>query len=515
MQGLDKLFELTVGQLLAKQAVIQPEAVAVDDYGKIFTYPDFDQRVNRVAQLLRRRGVARGDRIAVLAHNCHEFLEIQFACAKTGVIAACLNTRLSPSEIRECMELVDPKLLFLADRYVDKVGETSLTDGRVIPLGSEYEELISAEDPSARLYQVRMEDPLLILFTSGTTGLPKGAVISHRSMIWRLCLYLSELAPARDECFPCWSPLFHMAGADYALGTLMYGGKVAMVDGFDVPRVISLIEEEKISYLPVISGVIERLVAQLKAQGTKPRSVRVIGAMADLLPSAQLPEVTAVLKAPFLNSFGMTEVGTAPASGGVIGVGETPAALFKRESAFCSVRLVDQDDREVADGEPGELLVRGPSLFSGYWNDPDATAEAFRGGWFHTGDVFRRTPEGLLDFVERRTFMIKSGGENVYPAEIERVLLADSRITEACVVPRKDPEWGEVPVCFVATSDPSVTSAAVVELCRRKLAGYKKPKEVHFLRKEDFARNAAGKIDRKFLMAMAAGKPRPVRPESD
>ena len=180
--------------------------------------------------------------------------------------------------------------------------------------------------------------------------------------------------------------------------------------------------------------------------------------MADLVPRHQLAEITTLLGAPYVNSFGATETGLPPATAALIPIGEAPTDLAKRQSAFCEVRLVDADDRDVPDGAPGECAIRGPTLFSGYWRAPEVNAKDFRGGWFHMGDVFIRRDDGRLDFVDRAKYLIKSGGENVYPAEIERVLLADPRVGDAVVVRRPDAKWGEVPVAVVARNDQSLTA---------------------------------------------------------
>jgi acyl-CoA synthetase (AMP-forming)/AMP-acid ligase II len=185
-----------------------------------------------------------------------------------------------------------------------------------------------------------------------------------------------------------------------------------------------------------------------------------------------------------------------PASGNTIPVGEVPTRLSKRQNAFCEVRLVDEQDREVPDGTPGELAFRGPTLFSGYWNAPETNARDFRGGWFHMGDMFLRNADRSLDFVDRLKYMIKSGGENIYPAEIERVLLADSRVADAVVVRRPDPRWGEVPIAIVARKDDTLASADLLARCRAELAGYKQPKEVVFVTLAELPRSTTGKIQR-------------------
>jgi fatty-acyl-CoA synthase len=223
--------------------------------------------------------------------------------------------------------------------------------------------------------------------------------------------------------------------------------------------------------------------------------------MADLVTPHVLAEVTELLGAPYLNSFGSTETGLPPATRSLIAIGEIPNRLSKQQSAFCEVKLVDPDDNEVETGLPGELAIRGPTLFSGYWQAEETNAHDFRGGWFHMGDVFRRNDDGTLDFVDRAKYMIKSGGENVYPAEIERVLMSDPRITEAAVVRAPDAKWGEVPVAFVSRRDSTITDADLLGLCRRDLAGYKCPRQFRFIEFSEFPRSTSGKVQRHELEA--------------
>jgi acyl-CoA synthetase (AMP-forming)/AMP-acid ligase II len=211
--------------------------------------------------------------------------------------------------------------------------------------------------------------------------------------------------------------------------------------------------------------------------------------------------VTDLLQAPYVNSFGSTETGLPPATRNLISIGSIPVSLSKQQNAFCEIKLVDSADNEVTAGTPGELAIRGVTLFSGYWQAEETNARDFRGGWFHMGDVFRRNDDGSLDFVDRAKYMIKTGGENVYPAEIERVLMSDPRITEATVVRAPDAKWGEVPVAFVSRRDTTITEPDLLNLCRRDLAGYKCPRQFQFIDSADFPRSTSGKVQRHELEA--------------
>ncbi|MEM7189663.1 MAG: AMP-binding protein, partial [Pseudomonadota bacterium] len=240
--------------------------------------------------------------------------------------------------------------------------------------------------------------------------------------------------------------------------------------------------------------------AHVRARGgVTVKGVGCTGAMADLVPRAHLLELTEMLDAPFVNSFGSTETGIPPCSASLIWPGDTDFSLSKRQSSYCQLRLLDPDGNDVPDGEPGEVAVRGPTIFSGYWNAPETNAKDFKDGWFRLGDLFRRNPDRTYDFVDRAKYMIKSGGENINPAEIERVLLADPRIADAIIVKAKDERWSEVPVAFVAKEDDSLTEGDVMALCRENLAGYKRPREVRFIQVEDLPRSTSGKIQRHLM----------------
>jgi acyl-CoA synthetase (AMP-forming)/AMP-acid ligase II len=231
-------------------------------------------------------------------------------------------------------------------------------------------------------------------------------------------------------------------------------------------------------------------------RNVKPRGVRLCGVMADLVPREKIAEITRLLGAPYSNTFGATETGCPPGAASLIPIGVAPEKLSKTQSAHCEVRLVDPDDHDVPDGTPGELCMRGPTLFSGYFRAAEVNAHDFRGGWFHMGDVFVRNEDGTLDFVDRVKYLIKTGGENVYPAEIERVLLSDPRVADAAVVRRRDAKWGEVPVAFVARRDDSLSEADLYQRCRGELAGYKQPKDIVFIAFDAFPRSTSGKVQR-------------------
>ncbi len=483
----------TVYGLIAMRAKAKPDALALIERDLRLTYIELIERIDAVAADFAARGLVRGNRVAILSENRSEYTLAQLACAKLGLIAACQNWRLAPAELRHCLDLVDPALVLASPRYAELA--VVISGGRPVVaidgLGVAGETACVAEP----------EDGLLIIYTSGTTGLPKAAVISHRAEIARMCALRLDLGIDSRDAYVSWAPMFHMGGTEHLISTLMSGGTGIIIDGFDADAIVDVLEQYALGWLLLVPATIEPLLERIAARQPKIRGVKAVGCMPDLVPSATIAAITCAVNAPYLNTFGATETGMPPLSADLIPIGATPSSFPKQLSILTELRLVGIDGAEVAEGEAGEACLRGPTLFSGYWNADKANAESFQDGWFHMGDLFRQAPDGY-EFVGRSKYLIKSGGENIYPAEIERVLLADARVTDAIVVRRPDAHWGEVPVAVIARNDVSLDETVVMALCREALAGYKRPRDVRFIDMEAFPRSASGKIIREQVEAM-------------
>ena len=375
----------TVGTLFAEVARRNPDRIALSRGDSSWTYRELDLRVNQLANALRQRGVSAGDRIGLLARNCIEYMEIELAAAKLGAITAALNWRLSAREMGHCIALAEPVLL-LAQAEFSATLSAAMQAGQgagsipMLTLGEDYEAAVAASDPIEPEINVDPEDGLLIIYTSGTTGLPKGALLSHRAVINRCLIFASELEVPRQHAFVAWTPMFHMGASDFSYATLLRGGTVFVVDGFQSDVLIAIIERELIHYFPVVPGMIAQFASALKAKHVQPRGIGFIGAMADLVPREQLIEISRLLNAPYLNTFGSTETGIPPATGSFLPIGEVPASLAKRQNNFCVIRLADSDGHDVPDGQPGELLIRGPSLLA---IGRTKRRPRKRDGWFH------------------------------------------------------------------------------------------------------------------------------------
>ena len=504
-----------------------PGRVAVEEGERALTYGELDRLVDHVAGWLAARGIGRGDRVAILSENSAPYVAVMLACARVGCILACQNWRLTARELRHCIALVEPKMVLVSDRFATLLDEVDgggsggggsasggaphyRLDAALAARWAEAEPLAppSTADANAGADADGGLDPeaiLFILYTSGTTGLPKGAAISHRAEIVRNLAWHLSFGILPGDTMVVWMPLYHMGGADQVLGTLLGGGKVIVMEGFDAPRIARIAAREPLGWLITMPGTTDRMISAIKAESSPPVGVRAVGVMPDLVPRAEIAELTALVDAPYPNTFGSTETGSPPCSGSCLPIGVVPERLSKRLSPFCELRLVDPDGNDVPDETPGEAAVRGPTLFSGYWRADETNARDFRGGWFHMGDLLVRHEDGTFDFVDRAKYMIKSGGENIYPAEIEQVLLADPRVAEAAVVRRADPRWGEVPVAFVARRDGApLEDTDLYRRCRTELAGYKQPKGIRFIGFDDFPRSASGKVQRHELESRLA-----------
>jgi len=497
-------FGLTIGELFDDAVALWPERIAVQDKTGCWTYAELRDTAHRYAALLLAHGVRAGERVAMLSENRREYVALLLAGAKLGVPIVCLNWRQAPEELERCVRLVTPRLALVSARFAGL--EVFGSVARVLQLGAQFDALIA--DQSADVPAVATPEPesiLYILFTSGTTGVPKGACISHRALVARGAIGLMDGAQRRGATYIAWPPFFHMASADTSLNVLSYGGKVIVMDGVPMDQLCHLLTtEENLGWVNLMPGMIDEVMAAMRVRGLTPRRVDSIGSLPDLMPRARIAESTAFFNAPYRNSYGSTETGPAPCGAGFLPIGIVPddAILAKQQSSLCRVRLVDPEGRDVVPGERGELWFRGPTLFSGYWGMPQESAAALAGGWYRTGDVFVRDAAGRLRFVDRRKYLIKSGGENIYPAEIEQLLTASPRVVDAAVVRKRHERWGEVPVAFVVRRDPTLDAEGVLALCRGRIAKYKLPSEVRFV--EALPRNVTGKVARDVLEQAAA-----------
>lgn len=498
----------TVGHALRSTVLRTPTAVAISVEGRQLTFAQLDAESNRLANALMGLGATHGTRIGILSENRLEYALAYYAAAKIGAIVAAFNWRLTPSELKAVMATTDPGTVFVSSRFRELYMSAAAglarravvsLDGRLTGTDLALDRLLSAASDRDPGREVDAEDILMILYTSGSTGTPKGAAISHRAIVARAMALAADMGWRDIHTFIGWAPLFHTGGADYLLISGIIGGRYQIVDGPRAEVIAATLRDYPVVWLFLPPGGIQKVLDEVARTGP-PRDLGRVGSMADLIPPELIAATTTALRAPFLNSFGSTEAGCYPSPISTIPIGVAPTRLSKRPSALCDVRIVDEFGDEVPYETPGEMLLRGPMLFSGYWNNDEVNAEDFRSGWFHTGDLMIRHADGTLDYYDRKKYMIKSGGENIYPAEIERLLLECDGVDEAIVVKKRDPQWGEVPVVFIAaTAGARVTEEDLRRHIEPKLSRYKLPRQYVFLPIERFPRNVTGKVVRREL----------------
>ena len=501
----------TVRDLFQRAFRVHADRVAVTDENGSRTYRELGERAGRLASALHEAGLRRGDRVAVLSETRPEYVETYAALASLGITALTLNIRLHPDELAYCIDTGKPRALLtsgpLAD-LVSRVRQRTSTVRRWICFDGgtsgfdDYSALLAAAAGAVPEVELRAGDVHNVLYTSGTTGRPKGAMISHGAAAIR-GLRLAQwfgLTPA--DGFVGWLPLFHCGGDESLYATMLTGGTYATLRRADVETMFRLIERDRLSWTLLLPGVITDFLHHPRRGDYDLSSLRFAIGYANMMPNV-VQELTKACGISFYDAYGQTETSYLLAHG-VSGPGEPPT-LRKTPSPLLDVRLVDAGLREVGVGEPGECVVRGPSVMSGYLDDPAATEETFRGGWLHTGDVLVRHADHTLSFVDRVKYLIKTGGENVYPAEVEQVIAAHAAVQEVCVFGVPDAHWGEtVKAVVVRRPGAEVTGAELGAWCRERLAGYKRPRYIAFMTADQLPRSTTGKLQRHELAKLPA-----------
>ena len=512
---------LTAGQALSAQARLQPLRIGARDLERAMSFALWNQRACRLANALSGLGLAKGDRVAVLAFNRLEWAEIYVACAKAGLMAVPINFRLTPSEARFiCADsgvgaviaedalagVVDEfraALPLAADRYV-RIG------GRArVPGWRDYEDFLALGADREPDVTVAAEDPWCLMYTSGTTGNPKGAIRGHRGMSMLALMTGVELGLGRRDDALLVMPMCHANSLNFFSSFLHCGAAVTIFSrpSFDPALCLRTIGETGASFTSLVPthyammldvpaaarggadfGRVEKLMIS-----SAPARVETKRAVMEMFPNSGLFELYGSTEAGWVTMLHPDEQFDHLGTVGREVVGSAP------------IRLLDDDGKEVPDGQPGELYSCGPYAFDGYWNLPAKTQEAFRGDYLTVGDIALRDPDGFIRLIDRKKNMIITGGENVYPTEVEAALGAHPDVRDVAVVGRPDSKWGErVEAAVVLRDGASASAEDLIAWCRSRLAGYKRPRAILFLRPEEMPRNTTGKILHRVLRDMLA-----------
>ena len=496
----------TAAQLFRRSARIFRDRIAVTAGEQALTYGQLDERSTRLANALSGFGLGRNDTLGVVSENRIEYVETLVAAAKIGATVVSLNVRLLPADMAHCLNdsgarllMVSKGLLPAAEALRSLCPEIATFVCFDAAQGYDSYEGFLAQGSSIppREDLVQSGDIHTVVYTSGTTGKSKGAMLSQLCSTSRAHNIAAWLELGPDDGFVGWAPLYHIGGYEHLYAVLAVGGKFANLPRAAPELLCEAIERWKLTYTLMLPGVITDFLRVARTTPHDLDSLRVCAGYANLLSSQVHLEFAEVMDIPFHDIFGQTE--TSYVATGPI---DAKAGKFNNKTAmpYMDVRLLDDDLNEVPDGSPGEFVLRGPNVCAGYLNNPQATAELFRGGWLHTGDVLVRNPDGTFLFADRKKYLIKTGAENVYPAEVEQILAQHEAVQEVCVIGIPDEKWGETVKAFVVLrAGKQLTLQEVSEWCRPRMAGYKKPRFVEFIQDSDLPRSVTGKIMREPL----------------
>ncbi len=507
-----------MGDWLRRWARERPESLAWADDTRRCSYAKAEERVRRLATWLELRGVGVGDRVAIWLGNRGAFLEVLIASARLGAIVLPINARLSPHEVAFQLEDSEPRLLLVEAAWRERAREAIALASTAAPLVLEvgecrrdaasptdaYEDALAAAAPATDSVAASEDDAILLMYTSGTTGRPKGALLPYRKSLYNSLNAADFFAIASGDRVLVVAPLFHSLGLQIlAIPALFAGAGLVLQEGFDAARVWRTIEREHISYLGGVPTMYQRLLDALVAGdpvASPPACLRfafTAGAAAPVELIRAFAERGLLLK----QGYGQTETS-------ILTCLDSDRALRKAGSVgrpvrHAELRLIDPATidapverwREVAQDEVGEIVVRGPITMLRYWRRPEATAETLRDGWLRTGDLATCDRDGDVTLVGRAREMFISGGENVYPAEVEAVLVEHPSVAEAAVVAEADARWGEVGCAhLVLTRAASIATEEIERWLRPRLAGYKHPKRYVF--HTELPRTASGKVQK-------------------
>lgn len=511
-----------IGDYLGRREIYSPDKLAIIDVGKDpeirLTYKEWNRRVNRLANWLKdEAGIGFQDRVAILARDGIEHLDLFYACGKLGAIHTALNWRLHWREMVTLIEDTTPTVLVYSDDFKETVLEIEKAlrdtpqeiasylhiEGEGIE-GSQYFEktLQAAPDTPVTNERVHKEDTACLLFTGGTTGTPKGAQISHRQICWNvLNTVIHDLN--QGDTYLCVFPLFHAGGLfTYISSQVIFGNTTILMREFNPEQVLNVIERKQVTVFAGVPTMYQVMTQAPNWESADLSSLRFCTSGGAPLPVPLVEKYTEEKKVRFKQGFGMTEYGPGlfalPPEDAI-----RKAGSIGRPNYFIDVRVVDDDNQPLGPNQPGELILKGPSGFSGYWKNPEASSAVLDDdGWFHTGDIVEYDEEWYFYVRDRKKDMFISGGENVYPAEIENVLYKHPAIHMCAVIGIPHEKWGEVgKACVVLKPNTEATEEELIEHMREHLARFKVPKSVEIM--ESLPLSGMGKILKRELRVMS------------
>ncbi|MBJ7336484.1 AMP-binding protein [Mycolicibacterium sp.] len=500
---------MLIGDIATNNARRYPDKRALVDADRVLTWRQVDERARRLANVLTSQGLTAGDRVMVIARNCIEWPEISFGLAKAGLIAVPVNIRLAPDEVSHVRDDCGASAVIIHVDHIDRFGAELNDLSLVLSIGPEYETALAAADPAPHVDALgpSPDDVAVILYTSGTTGRAKGVMHTHRALLYQAADTNLVTEASRSDVMLATTPFFTAGGMVRTVSWLYLGQTMVIHQRFDPQAVIDEIERSKITFTTFIPTMLHRTLAIL--EDGPPRdmsSLRRISYGSAPVPPGLARKAMDLLGCDLQQRYGLTECGgqatiLTPQDHRDIVDGRTSISTScGKETPMCAIRIVSNDEgadgAELPAGEVGEIVIVSPANSIGYWNLPEQTAKAFRPDGLRSGDLGYLDADGYLHVTGRRTDLIISGGFNVYPAEIERVIAGNPGVDMVAVVGVPDSEWGETPVAVVISkshvSDQAALTEELTALCRAELAGYKQPRRFVYWR--EFPLGPAGKI---------------------
>ncbi len=497
------------GELVSERARVTPDKIALVlvTSGQRITYRQLDQRVELAAATMRGLGLTPGDRVAILAHNCVEFIELFFGAFRAGIIAVPLSTRATAHELKQILNDCGAQVLFRGPEFENVANELAVSTTLAIDHrgpGNERscEECgvngsgLHIQHSPFNILHSSDETLACLLYTSGTTGKPKGVMISRRQLLWNGYNTVMNWGLREDDVSPIFTPLYHAGGlAAFLIPIFCVGGTIVLHSGFDEVEILQTIERERCTVVLGVPTIFRKLMETPEFDTVSLDKVRWFISGGAPLP-AFIIEHYQRRGIPFKQGFGMTEVGVNCFTM-TVEESRSKQGSIGKPLMFTAVRLVDEQERDVSAGEVGEMWIRGPHVSSGYWNNEEATRESYLpGGWFRTGDLARCDEDGFYSVAGRRKEMFISGGVNVYPAEIEGELLQHPDVSDAAVLSVPDETWGEVAVAFVVSA---VSAEQLSAFLGSRLSKYKLPRQYRFV--DVLPRTPYGKVLKEQLRA--------------
>ena len=489
--------------VLAHHATRTPDQAITIFEGQTTTYEEMAGRVAALAGGLSEHGIARGEIVALLSYNCPEFLETVFASNYLGAIAMPINWRLAAPEVRYILEhsgaralVCDEALVGLADEATKGIGATLVRACISPPAAEGWTTLADLRATPARPAPVpaAADDLHRLMYTSGTTGRPKGVMITHSNLAWKNLAHIIEFGFTSSDLGLACGPLYHVGALDLTTTSLIAAGATTIIHrSFEASDVVDELERSRVTTVWLAPAMVNSILALPDIEQRDLSSVRVVINGGEKMPIPLIERLQRVFpSAWFADAYGLTET----VSGDTFLDRDSIVSKIGsvgRPCLYLELDIWDEQGGSLPAGQRGEIVMRGPKIFKGYWRDREATLAAFAGGWFHTGDIGIRDDDGYLYIVDRFKDMIVSGGENIASSEIERVLCEHESVLEVAAVGRPDDRWGEVPVAFVVLRpDATATADMLVEHCRAQLARFKVPKQITFL--GALPRNPSGKV---------------------